>query len=239
MSLNSLLDQFLGSSSNAMQSASQAASDATRGFGDMTSKIPGGLVGGAAAGGIVALLAGNKSARKFAGKAATYGGAALLGGLAYKAFQNWQQQAPADNPATTARSAEDFHQQALADKGSGLPFELTLIRAMIAAARADGHIDAEEQAKIFSAVDRMQLSSDHKALVFDSLQQDIAVQQLAADARSLEQKSELFLASCVAINPDHPSEKAHLDALAQALQLPPDLRQHLEQQASKAFTDAA
>jgi uncharacterized membrane protein YebE (DUF533 family) len=71
------------------------------------------------------------------------------------------------------------------------------------------------------------------------LQQDIAVQQLAADARSLEQKSELFLASCVAINPDHPSEKAHLDALAQALQLPPDLRQHLEQQASKAFTDAA
>jgi len=34
------------------------------------------------------LLLGNKSAREIAGKAASYGGAAVLGGLAYKAFQN-------------------------------------------------------------------------------------------------------------------------------------------------------
>ena len=90
MNIQNLLNQFIGSSN-----ATLSSNHETQGTGDTLSKlsgsIPGGLAGGAAAGGIMALLVGNKSARKFAGKAATYGGAAVLGGLAYKAFQSWQQ----------------------------------------------------------------------------------------------------------------------------------------------------
>ena len=90
MNLQSLLNQFLGANSNAT-----SADNIPQGAGDTLNKIseniPGGLVGGAAAGGLMALLIGNKSARKMAKTVAGYGGAAVLGGLAYKAYQNWQQ----------------------------------------------------------------------------------------------------------------------------------------------------
>jgi uncharacterized membrane protein YebE (DUF533 family) len=49
------------------------------------------------------LLLGNKKARKYGGKALTYGGLAALGVLAYKAYGNWQArrvQAPAATDAT-------------------------------------------------------------------------------------------------------------------------------------------
>jgi uncharacterized membrane protein YebE (DUF533 family) len=51
-----------------------------------SSGVPGGLAGGLAAGGIVSLLVSNKKARKYAGKAAKLGGAALLGGAAYTLY---------------------------------------------------------------------------------------------------------------------------------------------------------
>ena len=238
MSINQLFDQFLGSGSG-----SNPAQGSGQGIGGLASKIPGGLAGGAAAGGIVALLVGSKSARKVAGKAATYGGAALLGGMAYKAYQNWSQQNSnaahsGVAQATLAPDAEHFHEAALATHQE-MPFELTLIRGMIAAARSDGHIDAEEQKRIFAAVDRMDLSSEHKGFIFDCLQQDIPVQQLASAAASIEQKTELYLASSIVIDPDHPAELAHLEALAQALGLPKSLCLELDNQARQIYAEAA
>ncbi len=54
----------------------------------LSSMIPGGLVGGAAAGGIMALLMGSKSTKKMVKKVAQYGGTAIVGGIAFKAFDN-------------------------------------------------------------------------------------------------------------------------------------------------------
>jgi uncharacterized membrane protein YebE (DUF533 family) len=118
-------------------------------------------------------------------------------------------------------------------------FEMTLIKAMIAAAKADGHIDADEQQRIFKAVDGMSLSNEMKGIVFDLLQQPTSVEALVTGIDRVEQKSELYLASCLAINPDHPSEKAHLDHLAAALQLPQGLAQELQSQAQRAISEAA
>ncbi len=244
MSLNQLFNQFIGSGNPAQADSAAGSQNSGSTLSKITSQIPGGLAGGAAAGGIVALLMSNKSARKFAGKAATYGGAAMLGGLAFKAYQNWQ-----GNNSTTTESAsipaaaqteQAFHQQALADPSSKqAPFELTLIKAMIAAAKADGHIDAQEQGRIFETVEQMNMSAQHKGIIFDFLQQDISVQELVAGIDSIEMKSELYLASCLVIDPDHASERAHLDQLATALQLPADLSQQLEWQAQQAFSEAA
>ncbi len=242
MSLNQLFDQFLGS--NAVDPGSDNPASGS-GLSGLASKIPGGLAGGAAAGGVVALLMGNKKARKYAGKAATYGGAALLGGLAYKAYQNYRQQ-PAEtqgNSSSPVQSSsgneQSFHQQALTGTKPDMPFELTLIRAMIAAAKADGHIDSDEQSRIFAAVDRMELSAEHKALIFDCLHQDISVQQLAREVHNLELKTEVYLASCLVINIDHGAERAHLDALGRALGLPVELCRELETQAQQAYAEAA
>ena len=237
MSIQNQLNQFIGSS-NAAPSPGQAAP----GIGDTMSKlannIPGGLAGGAAAGGIMALLLGNKSAREIAGTAASYAGAAVLGGLAYKAFQNWQQNSSGHSthtatPGDTKPDEIDF----IPDQTLQPAFQLTLIKAMIAAAKADGHIDDIEQQRIFKAVEQMNITTEMKGMVFDLLRQQISVEELAKGINAIEQKSEIYLASCIAITPDHPSEQAHLDQLASALELPQGLANELQWQARKAITE--
>ena len=59
---------------------------------------------------------------------------------------------------------------------------------MIAAAKADGHIDAQEQQRIFQAVEKMDLSAEEKGIVFDSLQKDISIYELVNGIDSLELK---------------------------------------------------
>ena len=231
MNLQNLLNQFSGSNTNNQDNAGGLSG----GLDQLKSKIPGGLAGGAAAGGIMALLMTNKKARKFAGKAATVGGTALLGGLAFSAFKNWQsnnQQAAAS--AAPAVAAAQLPNEAELQNPSE-DFQLTLVKAMIAAAKADGHIDSDEQQRIFDAVDQMELDNDVKGVVFDLLRQPISVAELAQGVDTLEQKTEVYLASFLAINPDHPSEKSHLDQLAKALALPAGLPEHLQAQAQQAF----
>jgi uncharacterized membrane protein YebE (DUF533 family) len=244
MDLKNLFKQLTGSSDNEHRNANaNANANANQGIGDSLSKlasnIPGGLAGGAAAGGIMALLMGNKSARKVAGKVAGYGGAAMLGGLAYKAYRNWKQN---DAGATSTSNADTVtvdaapHQNVIPPPDSQQPVaELTLIKAMIGAAKSDGHIDAEEQQRIFEAVDQMGLSADMKGKVFDYLRQPISVQELAAEAYTMEQKSEIYLASCMVIRIDHPSERGHLDQLAATFKLPEGLSNQLELQAQQAI----
>lgn len=223
MNLQNILNQFIGADSTNNTSISGKLGQAGK-------HIPGGLAGGAMAGGLVALLIGSKSARNFAGTAVTYGGAALLGGLAYKAYKNWQ---------------HSKHDQTSIDENSftstdtlSSDFQLTLLKAMIAAAQADGHIDATEQQRIFSSINQMTLSTEMKALFFDLLQQPVSVDELAQGAANLEQKSELYLVSCLMVDLEGPKEKAHLAELARALQLPPGLTQQLQMQAQQTM-DAA
>jgi uncharacterized membrane protein YebE (DUF533 family) len=233
MNPQNMLNQFLGQSN-----PGSPPSSVPQGIGNLASKIPGGLLGGAAAGGVMALLVGNKSARKFVGKAASYGGAAVLGGLALKAYENWQQgsAAPANSNSNVHSAGMQQQEETFSiPEQQPADFNLYLVKAMIAAARADGHIDADEQQRIFRAVDQMGLSRETKALLFDLLNKPISVEEIASGANGLEQKTELYLASCLAINPDHPSEQVHLEKLALALQLPAGLAEHLQSQAQQAL----
>ncbi len=236
MNIQNLLNQFIGPGDT-----TSSAGNGVQGIGDSLSKLgdklPGGLAGGAAAGGIIALLMGNKSARKIAGKAAGYGGAALLGGLAYKAYSNWQH-----NKGMQTTAWSDTENTVLETTDAFTPgdtqapdFQLQLIKAMIAAAKADGHIDATEQQRIFSAVEEMDVSTEVKGVIFDLLQQPITVEELAVGAETIEQSSEIYLASCLVINPDQPSERAYLDQLAAVLKLPEGLAQQLQWQAQRAM----
>ncbi len=237
MDISNLFNQFMGSG-NAGAADSNPAQGAGSALGKLASNIPGGLVGGAAAGGVMALLVGNKKARKFAGKAATYGGAAVVGGLAYRALQNWQQN-KAQGAAPGAGQVTPSAPEPQALPAHSANFDLALIKAMIAAAKSDGHINDIEQQRIFNAIEQMDLSTEMKALVFDLLRQPISVAEIAQGIDSLEEKSEIYLASCLAIDPDHPSELAHLEQLAQALNLPGELAQQLQLQAREAVQQAA
>lgn len=81
-----LLDQFMGSNA---QNQSQNTDAPTASGGGIPDAFKG-FGGGLAAGGLAGLLLGTKKGRKMAGSAAKIGGVAVLGGLAYKAYNDWQ-----------------------------------------------------------------------------------------------------------------------------------------------------
>lgn len=191
----------------------------------------GGFAGGAAAGGLMALLVGNKKARKFAGKAATYGGAAVLGGLAFNALRNWQQNN--QSAAQPQASQEQIPTQLSSD------FELTLVKTMISAANADGHIDESEQSRIFAALEELKVSESVKSMIIDLVRYPESPEVLARDAKGLEQSSELYLMACFTIDIDTPEERTYLKRLANALSLPEDLTLQLQQQADELVLNAA
>ena len=235
MSMNNLFDQFIGA---------EHKHDVGNMLGKIRSRLPEGLVGGAAAGSIVALLMSNKSARKFISTAASYGGAAVLGGLAFKAFKNWQLNSYDQSSATTRSAAtntdstigyENYH---YGSHVAAPDYELRLIKAMIAAVKADGHIDAEEQQKIFQSVARMNLTSEMKATVFDLLNHPVPMEEVVSGVHDIGQKSALFLAACLVVDPDIPSVKVHLDLMANALVLPEDLKQQLIRQAQEVINES-
>jgi uncharacterized membrane protein YebE (DUF533 family) len=224
-----LLEQVLGS--GVMQEAARKSTD----LGGRLDAMSGsqGFAGGAVAGGLLGLMLGGKKFRKLTGGAAGYGGAAVLGALALQAYQHYQRQQAGGfaMPASFPGSADLPHALAGADDR---PFELALVRAMVGAAKADGHIDAAEQRRLFAEVERMALDAEAKAYVFDLLTKDVDLASLADAVRTPEQGAELYLAARLAIDPDDPAERAYLDALAARLQIPGELRASLEQAAPEA-----
>lgn len=224
MDPKALLDRFLGP--NAAAGAGDLANRARSALGGNT----GAMLGGAAAGGLLALLLGGGKGGKVAGRIAGYGGAAALGALAFRAWQGWQQnQAPAAAaaaPAVPAALPPPEFQATAPD------FQLALVRAMVGAAMADGHVDAAERTSIFTQMDRLGLDAETKGFVFDLLQRPPSLDDIAAGAATEEQAAELYLAARLAIDPDHPAERAWLLALAQRLRLPEGLAAHLDTQAA-------
>lgn len=220
MNIRALLEQF----SNSSPVDSVGGQGVSNALGHLTSQLPSGLAGGAVAGGIMALVMSNKSARKFAGTAATYGGAAFLGGLAYKAYKNWQ---------SGQHEEATISEKSFTSAGVLSPdYQLTLIKGMIGAAQADGHIDAEEQRRIFESIAKMDLSLEVKATVLDLLRQPVSIGEIVKGAQTLEQKTELYLVSCMIIDAEHQSEKNWLTNLSQAMDLPADLAFQLQLQAN-------
>jgi uncharacterized membrane protein YebE (DUF533 family) len=225
----SLLDQFLGSSTGqGLRNAGQSA----KGRLDQYSGS-GGFLRGAAAGGLLGMLIGGKKVRKMAGGALGYGGAAVLGALALKAYQNYQQKKGAAPVTLTPEQFAQLSPQSLPDAqpaSDGSPFQLVLIRAMVGAAKADGHVDATEQQRLFGQVEELGLDAEAKAYVFDLLSQPVDMASITNAVASPEQGAEVYLASKMAIDVDVPAERAYLDALAARLKLPADLRAQLDAQ---------
>ncbi|MEM8687553.1 MAG: tellurite resistance TerB family protein [Pseudomonadota bacterium] len=239
MALNQLLDQFLGG---------QQGNEAPQKSSNPLANVSGGLAGGLAAGGLLGLLAGSKKVRKTAGNLATgavgVGGAAALGALAYKAYQSWQQTDPStpahvDHTGAPAELSSHQFDPAIRAGADGKPFEATLIKSMIAAANADGHIDEDEQARIFEAVEKMQLDPNDKALIFDTLRDPPDVQAICSLSNGLEQATEIYLVSRMAIDVDDPREFAYLRELAEGLSLPMALVDQLDEQLAQPQPIAA
>ncbi|WP_306253118.1 tellurite resistance TerB family protein [Parvularcula sp. IMCC14364] len=181
----------------------------------------GGLATGAAAGGLVGLLLGGKKGRKMAGSAVKLGGVALVGGLAYKAFRDWQQQ----KAQTAVTPAEPVARETFLPTGQGEQETLsrTIIRAMISAAQADGHIDEAERERILGQAEAVGLDTYDQGFIARELARPASMDDLVAEARSPEIATEIYMAALLAVDAEGDTERAWLHLLKTRLRLDDDL----------------
>ncbi|SDS53825.1 tellurite resistance TerB family protein [Pseudomonas oryzae] len=232
MDTRSLLDQLLkaapGLLGNAGNQSKSRSEERPAGKDNGLGSLLSGATGGALAAGAIGLLLGNKKARKYGGKALTYGGLAALGVMAWKAYSNWQSQQGGGQPASAAQTIDRLPPPQAEQHSHAI------LRALIAAAKADGHIDARERELIDAEMAR--LSGDPQLLrwIDNELHQPLDPAAVARAALTPEMAAEMFLASLLVVDEQNFMERAYLDELARQLRLDPALRAELEQQVRQA-----
>lgn len=211
-SVRSFLDRMLSEGKVLGQRAEDAAASGLGVAGDADSRrqMRQTALGTGAAAGVMGLLLGSRRGRGALRSGAVLGGLGLLGKVAWDVWNRSTGQG--NQAAPLARLPED---DADADRRAE-----TLAWAMIAAARADGHIDAAEAAAIEAALRDLPLAV--RAGLTTAMMRPADPAAIAARARSGQERREIYAASVVMAGEDHPDEVAYLAALARALDLPPD-----------------
>ena len=218
-----MLNQFLGG---------QSDTGSTGGISGRT------LAGGALAGGLAGLLTGTKTGRKIGKSALTYGGTALLGGLAYKAWRDWQQgsAATAQDQAVFVEPPADTRFVPAAGEEQRL--NRALLRAMIGAAKADGQVDELEQRRILRHLDETGVDASERAFVESELRAPLDFEAIVREASCPETATEIYAASLIAIDPSKPAEQGYLSMLAARLGLAPELVERVHATIADARAEA-
>jgi uncharacterized membrane protein YebE (DUF533 family) len=213
MDLKSLLNQALNSElvkQGQQQIKQQSSSGSLKSLG-----------AGAVGGGLVSLLMGSKKSKKLGKKvgknALKVGGVALLGGLAYKVYNDYQSKQVTSASQDTFNPNDDIHSQ-------------LIIKAMIAAAKADGHVDPQEMERIELTLKQAGADSQLQHLLHVELNKPLDPTEVARLAQSPQQASEIYLASLIVVDEQNFMEKAYLQELAKQLNLSPEVTYQLEQQ---------
>ena len=230
MNTNALLEQLLKSGQNLLKQRGAGQGTGLGGLGSLGDLLGGaksgglggmlsGMGGKAAAAGAISVLLGNKKM----GNLAKYGGLAALGMMAYKAYNNYQAQQGAAQvtPQTIDRLAPA--EQEVHSRG--------ILAALIAAAKADGHVDDKERAMIEQEVRKANDDPELVSWIQTQLNKPLDAAEVARQATTPEMAAEMYLASLLLIDREHFLEKAYLDELAKELGLAPALVQELESQA--------
>lgn len=211
------MQEMMGGASGGLQDMmSKMMQGGSGGLQDMMGQVMGGkgggfdlsaLMGGAAGagegdgdkGGLLSGAAGGAAGAGagIAGLLAAMGGAAAMSGKGTAAMMDQFK------PAQTAPQMED---------AAGL-----MLRAMIQAAKADGEIDEQEQAKIMETLGD-DADADDIAFVRTHLSAPVDVDALAADTPDAL-KAQVYAMSLMSIRVDTQGEAQYLDSLARAMGL--------------------
>jgi uncharacterized membrane protein YebE (DUF533 family) len=212
----------------------------------------------AAVAGIASLLLSSRRARGLTAGAAGLGGLALIGGLAYRAFQNRQAGRPlldlahadpnqgtpiAGQPAPQASAANAVPpppqtlsapdqaplgrptppaHASLFDPSSATEDDALLyVRAMVAAASADGQVDAGERERIGAGLGEAGIDPEATRWLERELAAPATVDEIAAGVQTPEKAAQVYAAARIAIDPDTLQEREFLRQLREALDLDP------------------
>ena len=177
------------------------------------------MMAGGALGGLGLLLLGTRGGRGLVGNAATLGGLAMVGGLAYKAWQNHQAGNAPAAPAQieAAPDASPFGVSGNFEQDNATA--MLVLRAMIAAAACDGVIDNAERSRIIGALEGAGLDVQAAKFLDAEFAKPATIAELVAAANTPALAAQAYTAARIAIEPDSMKEKAFLMNLAVALGL--------------------
>jgi uncharacterized membrane protein YebE (DUF533 family) len=236
MNLRGLMDQLLSTGASALGQAGSLGQN-TQGNRPGTGSDMGKYATGAAVGGVLGLLLGSGRGRQVGGKALKYGSVAAIGALAWKVYNDHQakQAAAASAPTTPVQyrppSAQRF--DALPAPQAEMHGQ-AMLKAMIAAAKSDGHMDERERGLVEAELGRLQADPAMRSWVETELRRPVEPRDVAAAATTPEMAAEIYLATLLVVDETSTMERAYLDALARELRLADGLKADLEARANAA-----
>ena len=240
MNTSDLLEQLLraGQGSQAQQgSGGMSSQDGLGGLGGLLGGLLGGggatggggglggLLGGLLGGGGGGSASGYTQGRSSGGT--NYAALASLGMMAFQAYQSWQR-SQAAAPQQAVRTVDQLSGPEAEDHSHAI------LRALIAAAKADGRIDQQEERLIYAEIKRQTSDPQLQQWLDEEVSKPLDAAEVARSAQDPAMAAEMYLASVMLVDDQQDAERAYLDELASALQIDPTLQVHLEQQAKGA-----
>jgi uncharacterized membrane protein YebE (DUF533 family) len=151
------------------------------------------------------------------------GGLALIIGLVYRAFQNYQAGRPmlelVDRPAN-----EDA---------------LLFVRAMVAATAADRHLDDAERSRVMTGMARVGINADAVQWREREFASPATIEELGSLASTPEKGAQLYAAARLAVDPDTPQEREFLRTLADELRVDAAVKTEIDEGVSEIKVAAA
>jgi uncharacterized membrane protein YebE (DUF533 family) len=170
------------------------------------------------------------------GKMIKYGSVAAIGALAWKVYQDHQAKQQAQPGATVplpaaapALPAPNFHALPAPQMEQ---HSQAMLKAMIAAAKSDGHMDERERDLVEAELHRLDADPVLRRWVDAELRRPVEPAEVAAAATTPEMSAEVYLATLLVVDETTTMERAYLDELARRLQLPAGLKADLEARAA-------
>ena len=215
------LSSMLGGNSQSGQGSSASALPGI--LGDVMGSLGGIKNNKMAIGGLGALAGALLSGKGSATRGAIGGGGlAMLASLAFSAMKN-AGQAPNKPFRGMLEPETEADRQALDNDAQ------VIVKAMIAAAKADGRIDKAEMEKIAGKLEAGGLTAEEKQLFLTEAQKPLDINEIIASAQGQpEMGAQIYAASLLAIEVDTPEERQYLDQLASGLGLNSAVVNHIE-----------
>lgn len=210
-------------------------------MGDIKANAPGGL-GGLLGAGAIGTILGGAMPKNMAKTVALAGAAAA----AWNFFQKWSNQqkapqAPRQTELTSNNSGWGEGNWAIEQTNEtekALPMDNDIVemvtRAMVYAAKSDGNIDATERSRMEAVLTNLLPAGNVKETIEIIQSEPLDPERLAKAAKSPEQAEDLYRLSCAVIDVDHFMETSYLQALANSLQINPQRKKELENEAIAA-----
>ncbi|XHF33238.1 tellurite resistance TerB family protein [Pseudomonas chlororaphis] len=237
MNTSDLLEQLLRGQASAGQQGGASAGGGAGGLGGLLGGLLGGGSGGGSPagglGGLGGLLGGLLGGGGALGGGAqrrsggtNYAALASLGMMAFQAYQAWQRSQASAAPQQTPQTADLLSGPQVEEHSHAV------LRALIAAAKADGRIDESEKHLISSEIGKHTNDPNLQQWLDDEVAKPLDPTEVAQAAQNdPAMAAEMYLASVMLVDDQQDAERNYLDELAAALQIDPDLQVHLEQQA--------